>query len=92
MKIEKILIKISVTVHGQGYEKPFGDGFVGAPCSRGAFYVVSSKVYCVSPLPHGNRLVKHIRLAPIYVTLKHAEDGYLRKRTCLIVLLLYRTY
>ena len=23
---------------GEGYEKPFGDGFVGAPCSRGTFH------------------------------------------------------
>ena len=66
MKIEKILIKISVTVHGQGYEKPFGDGFVGAPCSRGAFHAFFCLRYCVSPLPHGNRLVKaiHLRTLP----------------------------
>ena len=40
----------------------FDGCFVGAPCSRGAFYVPYCLTYCVSPLPHGNRLVKATRL------------------------------
>ena len=61
-----LLGRFTLTVHGQGYEKPFGDGFVGAPCSRGAFHAPYCRGYCVSPLPHGNCLVKasHLRTLP----------------------------
>ena len=51
-----------------GYEGPLGEGFVGTPCSRGTFYAPFCHSYCVSPLPHGNRLVKAIRLGAVYVT------------------------
>ena len=44
------------------FTKRFADCFVGAPCSRGTFYAPFCLRYCVSPLPHGNRLVKATRL------------------------------
>ena len=57
------VLRRAVGVQPVSYEKDvLGDDFVGAPCSRGAFYAPSYLSYLESPLPHGNRLVKFIRL------------------------------